>query len=78
MHVSLDSRQERKRALLCTLCTQEEVSEHGGKESELERRFGKASAVGEMHIYSYTIYVHTVYVLYSPVAVPLLSYTSKV
>ena len=78
MHVSLDSRQERQRALPQTLCTQEEVSEHGGKESELERMFGKASAVGEVHVYSYTIYVHTVYVLYSVVAVPLLRYTSKV
>ena len=78
MHVSLDSRQERQHALQCTLCTQEEVSEHGGKESELERRFGKASAVGEVVVYSYTIYVHTAYVLYSPVAVPLLRYTSKV
>ena len=78
MHVSLDSRQERQHALLCMLCTQEEVSEHGGKESELETRFGKASAVGEIHVYSYTTYVHTVYVLHSPVAVPLLRYTSKV
>ena len=78
MHVSLDSRQERQCALLRTLCTQEEVSENGGKESELETRFGKESAVGEVHVYSYTIYVHTVYVLYSPVVVPLLRYTSKV
>ena len=78
MHVSLDSRQERQHALLRTLCTQEEVSENGGKESELERVFGKASAVGEVPVYSYIIYVHTVYLLYSPLAVPLLRYTSKV
>ena len=51
---------------------------NGGNESELERRFSKASAVGEVHVYSYTIYVCTVYVFYSPVAVTLLRYTSKV
>ena len=49
MHVLLDSRQERQHALLCTYVMYPgggTVRINGGNESELERRFGKALAVG--------------------------------
>ena len=48
---------QQTREAACTLCTQEEVSENGGKESELERMFGKASAVGKC-TYTHTPYMY--------------------